>query len=140
MENEDKYQDVIVHGMQDSALLHLVLCANLDVGIDVTILSEGQLVAGNLISGKRYAEETAAKLRAANADEGVKNVLAGFFDKLSDEYKHGENNTIPLNFLHIKDPSYMNGNGSWTTIHGAIVRIAIDKVTGFSLGSPSNSK
>jgi len=139
MDKEEKLQEVIAHpqNLKDSALAHLVLCANLNAGVDVTVIVSGQVVAGQLVSGKEYAETIAGNLRSANASPELKDAMASFFDKLAHEYRSEDGHTIPLNFLHIKDPSYMKGDGGWTSVHGAIVRIPIEKVGGFSLGKDS---
>ncbi|HFK5734498.1 TPA: hypothetical protein ACG0DS_002041 [Enterobacter sichuanensis] len=139
MEQEDKLQEVISYpqNLKDSALSHLVLCANLNAGVDVTVIISGQVVAGQLVSGREYAETQANGFRTANGEETIKEVMASFFDSLANEYRNEEGHQIPLNFLHIKNPSYMQGNGAWTTVNGTILRIPIEKVGGFSIGKVS---
>jgi len=139
MEQEDKIQEVISYtrNVKDSALVHLALCANLNAGLDITIIISGQVVAGQLISGKEYAETQAKSLRAANPEGTTGDVVASFYDALANEYRNEEGHEIPLNYLHIKTPSYMQGNGSWTTVNGTILRVPIEKVGGFSLGKDS---
>ncbi|RFS80630.1 hypothetical protein D0U00_04375 [Leclercia adecarboxylata] len=140
MDKEEKLQEVIAHpqNLKDSALVHLVLCANLDAAVDVTVIVSGQVVAGKLVSGKEYAETVAGNLRSANASPELKDAIASFFDTLAHEYRSEDGHIIPLNFLHIKNPSYMKGDGAWTTVNGTIIRIPIEKVGGFSLGKDSN--
>ncbi|MCE1957052.1 hypothetical protein LWT02_09410 [Enterobacter bugandensis] len=139
MDNEEKLQEVIAHpqNLKDSALSHLVLLANVGVGVDVTIIVGGQIVAGQLVSGKDYAETIATNLRKADVSDELKDAMASFFDDLANEYVSQEGRTIPLNFLHIRNPSYMKGDGGWTTVQGTIVRIPIEKVSGFSMGKDS---
>ncbi|CAM6926206.1 Gas vesicle protein [Enterobacter asburiae] len=139
MEQEEKLQEVISYpqNMKDSALSHLVLCANLNAAVDVTLIIGGQVVAGQLVSGKEYAETMAGNLRSANASEDLKDAMASFFDSLAQEYRNEEGHSIPLNFLHIRNPAYLRGDGGWTNVQGTIVRIPIEKVSGFSLGKDS---
>jgi hypothetical protein len=139
MDKEEKLQEVIAHpqNLKDSALAHLVLLANVGLGVDVTIIVGGQIVAGQLVSGKDYAETIATNLRKSNVSDELKDAMASFFDDLANEYVSQEGRSIPLNFLHIRNPSYMKGDGGWTTVQGTIVRIAIEKVSGFSMGKDS---
>lgn len=139
MGKEEKLQEVIAHpqNLKDSALSHLVLLANVGLGVDVTIIIDGQIVAGELVSGKEYSETVATNLRKSNVSDELKDVMASFFDDLAKEYRSEEGHSIPLNFLHIRDPSYMKGDGGWTTVQGTIVRIPIEKVSGFSMGKDS---
>lgn len=139
MENkqENDLSEVVSHGIKDSSLMHLVLCANCGVGVDVTIVTGGQVIAGQLVSGKEYAEKTASIFRNADAEDNIKELLAKFFDDLAYDYRTGGDNQIPLNFLHIKNPAYMKGDGRWFTITDTILRVAIGKIEAFSPGKPN---
>jgi hypothetical protein len=138
MENqvEKELSEVVSHGIVDASIMHLVLCANFGVSVEVTIVTGGQVIAGELVSGKVYAEKTAANYRNANAAEEYKELLAKFFDDLALDYSAEDGNKIPLNYLHIKNPAYLKGDGNWLTINDAILRVAISKVDGFSPGKP----
>ncbi|HBX3400961.1 TPA: hypothetical protein NO705_000878 [Klebsiella pneumoniae] len=136
MEDEKAITEVLAHsiGPKDAALCHLALCANYGVGTEVTIVVGGQLITGELVSGKEYAETTANAFRNANCDDSLKESLAGFFEELANDYSQEEGNTIPLNYVHLKDPAYLRGDGVWLTIKGAILRVHLEKVLGFTLG------
>ena len=143
MEKEVSSQEithVVDHGIQDESLAHLVFCANYGIEVGVTLIVGGQVIAGDLVSGQQYAEQAANSFRAANADEKVKDTLAKFFDNLAEDYRPYEATEIPLNYLHIKDPSYLRGNGNWVKFNGSIMRIFISKVDGFSQGKPDTAK
>lgn len=141
MENEREVPETAVPAIstQDSALSHLVSCANLGVGMVVTLVVGGQVVAGELVSGEEYARYTAKSIRSIEADGELKNSIALFFDGLANDYRVEEGHNIPLNYLHIKDPSWMTGNGGWTSVKGTILRVHIAKVSGFSLGKAKNA-
>ncbi|AMO49371.1 hypothetical protein GA0061071_109111 [Kosakonia oryzendophytica] len=124
---------------QDSALSHLVSCANLGAGMVVTLVVDGQVVAGELVSGQEYALFTAKAIRSVPGDESVTNSIARFFDDLAEDYRVDDDHVIPLNYLHIKDPSWMTGNAGWTSVKGTILRVHIAKVSGFSLGKAKNA-
>ncbi|WON78434.1 hypothetical protein [Serratia sp. UGAL515B_01] len=134
MENEEKLQEVLAHTIRDNSLVYLVKCANLGVGVGVTLIVEGQLISGNLVSGEIYAKDSAQKLRNVNVDESIKNTMASFFDSLAADYQPTEGHLAPLNFLHLQNPAYLRGDGGWTTNPGSILRVNIAKVSGFHLG------
>lgn len=138
MENQEEkeIQEVVSHGIVDASIIHLVNCANFGLGVDVTIVTGGQVIAGELVSGKFYAETTAEKFRNANADEEYREVLAEFFDELANDYRGEDGHQIPINYLHIKNPAYLKGDGNWLTIHESVLRVAISKIDGFSPGRP----
>ncbi|MEQ4452388.1 hypothetical protein ACFX4S_01620 [Kosakonia sp. YIM B13605] len=142
MENEREVSDTAAPTVstQDSALSHLVSCANLGAGMVVTLVVGGQVVAGELVSGQEYALYTAKSIRAIQGDDAsLKNSIALFFDDLANDYRVEEGHDIPLNYLHIKDPSWMTGTGGWTSVKGTILRVHIAKVSGFSLGKAKNA-
>lgn len=124
---------------QDSALSHLVSCANFGAGMVVTLVVGGQVVAGELVSGQEYALFTAKTIRNVAGDAALKDTIAHFFDDLANDYRVEEGREIPLNYLHIKDPSWLIGNGGWSSVKGTILRIHIAKVSGFSLGKAKNA-
>ncbi|WP_039058336.1 hypothetical protein [Enterobacter sp. Bisph1] len=141
MENEHNLSDAAAPTVstQDSALSHLVSCANLGAGMVVTLVVGGQVVAGELVSGQEYALYTAKSIRSIEGDGDLKNSIALFFDGLANDYRVEEGHDIPLHYLHIKDPSWMTGNGGWTSVKGTILRVHIAKVSGFSLGKAKNA-
>ncbi len=75
----------------------------------VTLVVDGQVVAGELVSGQEYALFTAKAIRSVPGDESVTNSIARFFDDLAEDYRVDDDHVIPLNYLHIKDPSWMTG-------------------------------
>lgn len=139
MENSEDTKEptqVIALGIKDHSLMHLALCANWGLDSAVTIMIGGQVVAGILVSGQEYAEHTAKEFRDANSSEEVGNALANFYDELANDYRKEDGHEMPLNFIHIKDPAYLTGDGNWYTIRNSYLRVAIDKVAAFSNGKP----
>ncbi|WP_342320758.1 hypothetical protein AAEY27_11965 [Kosakonia sp. BYX6] len=141
MESEREASEAITPTIstQDSALSHLVSCANLGAGMVVTLVVGGQVVAGELVSGQEYALSTAKSIRSIAGNESITDPIARFFDDLAQDYRVEDEHEIPLNYLHIKDPSWMTGNGGWTSVKGTILRVHIAKVSGFSLGKAKNA-
>ncbi|QII37881.1 hypothetical protein G3M83_09320 [Rouxiella badensis] len=129
-----KEEPVYVSDQKDSSLCHLVICANHGWSVGVTILTYGQLITGQLVSGEQFLKKASSNIRSSKAGEDVINVIASHFDDLSNEYRIEEGHTIPVNYLHIQDPSYQTANG-WQKFVDTIVRIDIRAVNGFSIGS-----
>lgn len=136
---EKEMPEVVSHGLVDASILHLVLCANCGIGVDVTIVTGGQVIAGELVSGKTYAETSAENYRNANAADEYRELLAKFFDDLALDYRTEDDNKVPLNYMHIKNPAYLKGDGGWFTITDSILRVAISKIDGFSPGKPNTN-
>ncbi len=137
MDNFEGMKEVITHSMRDDALCHLVECANIGAGVDITVITGGQMITGTLVSGDEYSRTTASAIRSMQADDVLKNAIAKFFDDLALDYRKEEGHQIPLNYLHLKNPAYYT-SGKWQLFEGSIVRIHIEKVNGFTLGRFSN--
>lgn len=129
----------IPQNITDSALLHLVNLANHEISIGVTLFLQGTVIYGDLMSGYEYCQQTASNIRSGGGDSGteVRELTASFYDELAKDYKTGGDNVIPLNFLHLKNPAHLRGDGSRMAVNGGLFRVAIDKVSGFSVGKPS---
>ncbi|WP_159061598.1 hypothetical protein [Pantoea agglomerans] len=56
MESSNEPQVVISQTQKDNALSRLVYIANAGAGIGITLLVEGQVVYGDLMSGKDYCQ------------------------------------------------------------------------------------
>lgn len=137
MEEKNEHQAVISHMQKDDALCHLVFMANGGISADVTLLVEGQVVSGSLISGKEFCQNSHDDLVRLSENKQVADLMGGFFKQMAEEdYSRQEMSQIPLNYLHLKDVSYFRGDGKHQTIEGSQLRISIEKVSGFSLGRP----
>lgn len=139
MENDIELQEVIAHTKprRDAVLKHFVLLANLGCGIDVTIVVDGQVIAGQLISGKEYCEEMYNSFVNVKNNRETGEVIGEYFLKLKDDVYTKENaSEIPLNFLHLKKVGYLKGDGGFMNFNGALLRVSLDKVSAFSPGRP----
>lgn len=128
---------VVSHRMKDEALLHLVSCANIGAGVGITLLVNGQVVYGDLISGKQYCEQMYKKISSANGDPSLAEAIASYFKNLGeDAYTKEDNVDVPLNYLHLDKIAYLKGDGNQVNINGTMLRVRIEDVNGFSLGRP----
>lgn len=132
-------QEMLTYGVKDQALLRLVALANHEVSMGVTLILEGKVLYGDLMSGQEYCNLTASGIRNAGGDSGKEmlEVIANFFDELSTDYISGTDKIIPLNFLHLKNVAYLGADGKILPVINSVFRIFIDKVSGFAVGRPS---
>lgn len=138
MEDYNDPQVVISQTQKDNALCRLVYIANAGAGIGITLLVEGQVVYGDLMSGKDYCQEMYESLISANGPKEVNELMANGFKEMGEEYYSTENlNGIPLNYLHLKNVAYLKGDGGMLIVNGSPLRVAIEKVSGFAVGRPS---
>lgn len=137
-EEEVPVQEVLSYGVQDQALIHLVNLANHGVSSGVTLLLEGTVLYGDLMSGHEYCTLTASSIRDSFDDSSteLREFMAKFYDELSNEYVTGGDNVIPLNFLHLKNAAHLGADGSKVTAKDGLFRISIEKISGFSFGRP----
>ncbi|AYH09407.1 hypothetical protein C5E24_06745 [Pectobacterium parmentieri] len=139
MENEIELQEVIAHiqPIKDVALSHLAFMANLGAGFSLTLLVDGQVIFGDIISGKDYCDEMHKQFANSSGDKNIGEVIGKFFLQLKDSSYVKENSSeIPLNFIHLKNISYLKGDGGQLHMNGSILRVTLDKVSAFSLGRP----
>jgi len=138
MESSNEPQVVISQTQKDNALSRLVYIANAGAGIGITLLVEGQVVYGDLMSGKDYCREMYECLISANGPKEVNELIAIGFKEMGEEYYSTEHlNEIPLNYLHLKNIAYLKGDGGTLIVNGSPLRVAIEKVSGFAVGRPS---
>jgi len=130
-------KQVLSHRMKDKALMHFVSCANIGAGVGITLLVNGQVVYGDLISGKEYCEQMYKKISSAKGDPLLAESIASYFNKLGENTYTKENNAdVPLNYLHLEKVAYLKGDGHQVNMNGTLLRIRIEDVNGFSLGRP----
>ncbi|EPN1651957.1 hypothetical protein ACTV1M_003728 [Cronobacter dublinensis] len=140
MEENKQLQEVVAHisPARDVALGNLVMVANMGARFSVTLIVDGQLVFGDLISGKDYCDEMYNSFSKAGGDNTLGEAVGGFFLKLKKDYYSPENDAeAPLNFIHLNNVSYMKGDGGQLNMQGSILRVCVDKVSAFSVGRPT---
>ena len=139
MEEHEQLQEVIAHvsPKRDLALGNLVLAANMGASFSITLIVDGQLVFGDLISGEDYCDEMYKSFSNSNGDKTLGEAVGGFFMNIKrDFYTNEKKADAPLNFIHLKNVSYMKGDGGLISMPGAILRVCVDKVSAFSVGRP----
>nr|WP_160250663.1 hypothetical protein [Mixta theicola] len=128
-------EQLVTRTARDPALCHLVYAANAGAVIGVTLLVEGQVISGDLISGKEYFRVIHDELSNFAESKEIATSIAELFSEIGEkQYSKEDLNTIPLNYLHLKNVAYLNGDGGHIPVIGLPYRISIEKVCGFSLG------
>lgn len=138
MEDSNEPQVVISQTQKDNALCRLVYIANAGAGIGITLMVEGQVVYGDLMSGKDYCQAMHDCLTSANGPVEINELMANGFKEMGEEYYSTEHlNEIPLNYLHLRNVAYLKGDGGLLIVNGSPLRVAIEKVSAFAVGRPS---
>jgi hypothetical protein len=123
--------------IKDSALEHLAAVANIGASFSVSVIVDGQIIYGDLISGKAYCEKMYKNFVSSSGDEGVNEAIGSFFKQLGENvYTKEKNSDIPTNYLHLDNYAIMRSDGGVVDVQGALLRVAIDRVSAFSLGRP----
>lgn len=120
-----------------------------EVGVGLTLLVGGTLISGTLISGKKYYAALQERFSSYSPDS-YGSVLKEHFSNCYEVYAP-ENITegsdtadanqteIPLNFIHLEDVSLQGGNGGFTAINGALLRLKIEEIDGHIFGTTSST-
>lgn len=130
-------QEVIAYQTRDESLLGIVKIANLGAGIGITLLVEGQVVFGDLVSGKEYFEKISEKIKGADGSAEIADSISSMFLNFGESYYDQPINDIPQNYLHIKNYAFLKGDGYPVNFQDAYMRIAIEKISGFAIGRTS---
>jgi hypothetical protein len=138
MSDQDELNQVVAFKVKDEDLLFLNKMVNqFDLGIGITLFSQGNVISGQLISGKKYYALTAEKLKkAGNAGEA----LAKFFESKGAEGYTSEDPDFeyPNNFLHLEDIKVQIGNGHMNPFNNSLLRIKIEETEGHIVGNASS--
>lgn len=137
--SDNPMQEVIAHTkpVGDAALNHLVSVANVGAGLSLTLVVDGQVIFGDLISGTDYCDEMYNSFANNNSDQALGEAVGHFFLELKARFYEKENHTdIPTNFIHLKNVAYLKADGEQLTVSGSILRVMLDKVSAFAVGRP----
>ncbi|WP_320734029.1 gas vesicle protein [Enterobacter kobei] len=138
MSDQVEVNQVEAFKVKDEDLLFLNKMVNrFDLGIGITLFSQGNVISGQLISGKKYYALTAEKLKkAGNAGEA----LAHFFENKGAEGYTSDDPEFeyPNNFLHLEGIKVQIGNGQMSTFNNSLLRIKIEETEGHIVGNASS--
>jgi len=139
-------QSVEARKLRDNDLLFLANLVNRsEAGVDLTLLVSGTLITGTLISGKKYYTLMQDKFSSFSQNSYgslVKEYFADVCEVYTPQPENAgdENNEIPLNFIHLEEVAMQTGNGGFSSINGALLRLKIEEVDGYIMGASENSK
>ncbi len=104
------------------------------MGVNVTVYLKGLVIEGRLISTKRYIEymREHTKITYGNdkeIEEMINKTMSHYYDQILDRTKDSR-----IDFLHIEHATVLAGSGSYEP-KGALLRLKIDEIDGFQLGT-----
>lgn len=130
----------------DRALTLLLLAAERDLHVGMTVSAGGVVVSGTLVGtvayGRALADHFVSAMGGTTMDEGLADALRALMDD-ADDVSHGDRRATPdpaayersVSFVHLSDARVVHGgtvlpNGR----RGVLWRCRADEVTGWSLG------
>jgi hypothetical protein len=126
-------QEVISRSIYDQDLEYLVNVverANIDIG--VTLLVKGLLVSGMLVSNKKYYTQVGDDLQSAG---GIGASVAEYFTKRAESFDVEKPEYSEPSFMNLIKVSFLKGDGHMGSMKGACLRLKIEEVDGYFLGS-----
>ena len=133
------------HPGVDWLLARLVNFAELDLSISVTLTVGGLIISGNVISGRKYFEAVASKMKSANltgdTDPSIPENLEKLFLSFREVYPKPSSEGPPIKpaFIHLGDARVVMGGGQVVGGGDLFWRIKLASVDSCSFGSFSNS-
>ncbi|WP_447903621.1 hypothetical protein [Stenotrophomonas geniculata] len=123
----------------DGVLKRLVRIANLGGGFAVTLLVDGMLVSGTMVSGREYFDHITDGIRGSSSPEVVKNSLIQLFEQTASEYQEmlDQPGGYDPAFIHLKDAAFFVPGGGPPILKkggGTYWRGSLASVGGFNFG------
>ena len=138
MSDQEELNQVVAFKVKDEDLMFLNTMVNrFDLGMGITILTQGNIISGQLISGKKYYGLTAEKMKAAGP---AGEALAQYYEnKGATGYTSKDPDfDYPNNFLHLEDVKIQQGSGHMGAFNNALLRVKIEETEGHILGNASS--
>lgn len=139
MSEDNMINEVLSRKVVDADLDFLVEIANkLGSFTGVTLFSKGLVITGVIISGKEYYESVANSFKP---DREGNIGLGAYFRKVgANAYTddEDEDKSFPSNFMHLKDVKILTGNGNFSPLNNAFLRLKIEEIDGHIIGIASN--
>lgn len=117
-------------------LVSMVNRAPIEMGI--SLVANGALVSGTLISGKQYFETFAREISQAwpGDDEAKESIRSAFASNAEMYEADTEEENLPLpQYIHLKNATVRTPNGPIPAQGGMLWRGKLNAISGFSLGS-----
>jgi len=140
----DVMSDVVAYvADRDWFLQDLIRIANSGLEISITIVAEGAIVSGILISGKNYFHEIGAEIGKVKTSPGISDLLqtiGGQWAANGARYVKPEDASDDWappepGYIHLRDARiYAPGQGGIPSNRGVLWRGKLNAVSGFSIG------
>jgi hypothetical protein len=139
MSEQENYieQEHVARKIHDRDLNFLVQVANFaNSNNGVTLLSKGALISGIIISEKEYYESVASSY--GERGEGAPSIAEYFWVRSDNSPKPEEGESVKeFNFINLKNVKVNTGN-SLTNLNGGFIRMKLEEVDGYILGTMNN--
>lgn len=110
------------------------------LGMGITVSVKGQLISGTTVSHNQYLELLRSQFKDANSAfeketaDLIDRIINPLFAQLDDETEIEPLEFDEIKYLHLRDVSVLQ-DGKQVNIVGPIMRIRLDAVDGFFIGS-----
>lgn len=137
MSEDRTVKNVVASKMRDMDLVYLTNIVNAVGGsFGITLFLKGSVISGLMISGKEYYATLAERL--AEVGDVGENLAQHFLQVADDVYTHAaENESIPANFIHMKEVKIKSGSGEFSEMSDALLRLKIEEIDGHIVGNVS---
>lgn len=137
MSEDSAVKNVVASKMRDMDLVYLTNIVNAVGGsFGITLFLKGSIVSGLMISGQEYYATLAERL--AQVGDVGENLAQHFLQVADDVYTNvAEIESIPANFIHMKDVQVRAGNGEFSAMNDALLRLKIEEIDGHIVGNVS---
>ncbi|WP_288444792.1 hypothetical protein [uncultured Pantoea sp.] len=128
----------VVRKIHDNGLHFLVKIANFAGSNNgVTLLSKGSLISGVIISDQEYFESLASSFGPRGESAPA---LSEYFWQRAEQSLTPEDieKDIEFNFINLREVKINSNSGSFVKMHGAFLRMKLEEVDGFILGTLSD--
>ncbi|HSW74873.1 MAG TPA: hypothetical protein VLG16_03315 [Candidatus Saccharimonadales bacterium] len=103
-------------------------------GVNITVYLKGLVIEGRLISTKRYIEYMREHTKViyknnSETQDMINKTMSHYYDQILDQTKDSR-----IDFLHLEHATVLAGSGAYEP-NGALLRLKIDEIDGFQLGT-----
>lgn len=137
MSEDRAVKNVVASKMRDMDLVYLTNIVNAVGGsFGITLFLKGTIISGLMISGQEYYSTLAERL--AQVGDVGENLAQHFLQVADDVYTNAaENESIPANFIHMKEVQVRAGSGEFSQMTDALLRLKIEEIDGHIVGNVS---
>ncbi|MBO0555762.1 hypothetical protein EXQ41_06820 [Clostridium botulinum] len=104
-----------------------------EMNIGVTLLVNGKILSGEIISTNKYMELQARSFEKCNGNNEIRKAFSDGFSNMKNALDVNKDIIEECNFIHLDNVSIINENNNKLSINGTF-RIKLSDVSGFMFG------